>query len=175
MKTKNNVQKAITKTLAVIVSLVLISITVQAQDFWKSVLNNNSFNQIAMAMTGDSGASATKAKTSSANIDAKDLENEVEPALNIENWMLNKNNFFMNVDLEAEVENSLQLDDWMTNENLFDGTAAWFNVETENALQLEDWMINQNTFGVKTIELEVEPETGLQMEAWMTNNKIWKI
>lgn len=41
MKTRNNVQKAIIKTMAVIMSLVLVSITVNAQEFWKTVLKNN--------------------------------------------------------------------------------------------------------------------------------------
>ena len=50
MKTKNNVQKAILKSLAVIISSVLISFTVSAQGFWESILENNTFNEIALAM-----------------------------------------------------------------------------------------------------------------------------
>jgi hypothetical protein len=38
MKTKNNVQKTILRSAAVIVSFVLISFTVSAQDFWKRLL-----------------------------------------------------------------------------------------------------------------------------------------
>ena len=36
-KTKNNVQKTVLRSLAVVVSFVLISFTVTAQDFWKAV------------------------------------------------------------------------------------------------------------------------------------------
>ena len=61
MKTRNNVRKAANKTLAVIISLVLLSFTVQAQDFWKSVLSNNSFNQIAMAMVDNTETNAGEA------------------------------------------------------------------------------------------------------------------
>ena len=48
MKTKNNVQQAILKSLAVVTSLVIISLTVSAQDYWKSLLGN--FNEVELAV-----------------------------------------------------------------------------------------------------------------------------
>ena len=58
MKTKNKIQKTenrkvenpIGKTLAVIFCLVLISITVSANDFWKQILINNTFGKMAILM-----------------------------------------------------------------------------------------------------------------------------
>ena len=143
MKTKNNVQKAITKSLAVIISLVLISITVNAQDFWKTVLENNSFSQIAMAMaepTEASPVSADATTTSDADAYAELFVVEAEESLELENWMTNEANFFTSVAFETAVEGGLELEDWMTNENLFDGNVAYLEVETEASLTLEDWM-----------------------------------
>ncbi len=62
MKTKDNVQKAILKSMAVVFSIILISMTVNAQDFWKSILENVSFNEIALAMT-ESNVEASSATT----------------------------------------------------------------------------------------------------------------
>ena len=148
MKTKNNVQKAITKSLAVIISLVLLSITVQAQEFWESVWSNNSINKIAMAMVNDPENYPTKIKSGKTN----------------NAWYF-----------EEETEQNLQLEDWMVNDNLFYINTNWFNVETEPALQLEDWMMNQDLFNVKALEISNETESPLLMEDWMTNTKIWKI
>lgn len=177
MKTRNNVQKAITKSLAVIISLVLLSITVNAQNFWKRVLENNSFSQIAMAMVDVSETSTAPAGATTANdMDAyaEYFVVESEEALDLENWMTNENNFFETVTIETEIESSLELENWMTNETLFDGTAAYFEVETEEALQTEEWMTNTNYFGVQTVEIEEETENNLEVEAWMTDSNIWE-
>ncbi|MCY1721568.1 hypothetical protein OU798_14525 [Prolixibacteraceae bacterium Z1-6] len=176
MKTKDNVQKAITKSLAVIISLVLISITVNAQDFWKTVLENSSFSQLAMAMTSEATpASADANSTTDASAFAEYLTEETEESLQLENWMTNENNFFETVNIETEIENRLEIESWMTNESLFNGVAAYFEVETEEALELEDWMKNMDYFGVQTIEFELETEEGLEIETWMTDNSVWKI
>ena len=177
MKTRNNVRKAITKSLAVIISLVLLSITVNAQNFWKTVLENNSFSQIAMAMVDvseTSSASANATTISDMDVYAEYFVVESEEALDLENWMTNENNFFETVAIENEVESLLELEGWMTNETLFDGTAAYFEVETEEALEMEEWMKDTNYFGVQTIEIEKATENTLEVEAWMTDNTIWE-
>ncbi|WP_167615445.1 hypothetical protein [Maribellus sediminis] len=172
MKTKNNVQKTITKAFAVIISLVLISITVQAQEFWKSVLKNNSFHQIAMAMVDEASVEMDVAPvTTEATFY---YEEEADEALNVEDWMVNENYFGTGLNYETETENSLELEDWMVNENLFTGLTG-FNVETEAALELEDWMTNTNYFGVRTVEVEMEHEAALQLDTWMTSSKTWRI
>jgi hypothetical protein len=178
MKTRNNVQKAITKSLAVIISLVLISITVNAQDFWRTVLENNSFNQIALAMVDNT-------EVSSVSVDANSFSEmdtyaeftfvETEEALEIENWMTNENNFFASMNIETEVDEALEVEGWMTKESLFDGTSFYLEVETEEALEIENWMTETDYFGVRTIEIETETENSLELEAWMTDNKVWKM
>ncbi|MDX8338673.1 hypothetical protein SLH46_05735 [Draconibacterium sp. IB214405] len=178
MKTRNNVQKAITKSLAVIISLVLISITVNAQDFWRTVLENNSFSQIAMVMTDNSEAS-TASTDATATTDmsayAKYAEVETEEALDVENWMLTENTFYSTVSVATETESALEVENWMTNESFFDGMASYFKVETEEALEVEDWMQNTDYFGVPSVNIEEETETGLELEAWMTDEKTWNI
>ncbi len=176
MKTTNNVQKAIKKTLAVIISLVLLSITVNAQNFWRAVLENSSFNQIAMAMVDaeESNRASDKAYTTNyMDAYAGYFKVETEEAMELENWMVNENNFFYSVAVEVEADNSLELENWMTNETLFDGTAAFFEVEADATLELEDWMKSMDYFGVQKDAVEECPDEVLELEAWMTNNKIW--
>ncbi len=76
------------------------------------------------------------------------LENITELKLEVEDWMLNENNWnnfdnttFVVADFSEEY---LALEDWMLNEN------NWINKryqypdnETEQNLMLEDWMINE--------------------------------
>ena len=174
MKTKNNVQKAITKSMAVIISLVLISITVNAQDFWRTVMENNSLSQIAMAMTDNAEASSSSAYASAADLSAY-ANVEAEETLEVESWMLAENNFFTTVNIATEVEDALEVENWMTNENLFDGMASYFKVDTEETLQVEDWMQDSNYFGVISVDVEEETEADLEVEAWMTNPKNWNI
>ncbi|WP_321367968.1 hypothetical protein [uncultured Draconibacterium sp.] len=177
MKTTNNVQKAITKSLAVIISLVLISITVNAQDFWRTVMENNSFSQIAMAMTDNNEASSASVDATTTDLSAYAAYATVdaEEALEVENWMIAENNFFTTVNVETEIEEALEVENWMTNESLFDGMASYFKVETEEALEVEDWMQNTDYFGVMSVDVEEETEGGLEVEAWMTNSEIWNI
>lgn len=52
---KDNVRKTALHTAAIIVSLALLSLTVSAQDFWKTLLLNSSINEIAMALSDGSG------------------------------------------------------------------------------------------------------------------------
>ncbi|WP_303920256.1 hypothetical protein [Draconibacterium sediminis] len=178
MKTRNNVQKAITKSLAVIISLVLISITVNAQDFWRTVMENNSFSQIAMAMTDNteaSSASADASSTTDMSAYARYAAVDAEEELDVENWMLAENNFFTTVDVAIEAEEALEVENWMTNESYFDGMASYFKVDTEETLEVEPWMQNTEYFGVISVEVEEETEAALEVEPWMTDAKNWNI
>ena len=76
MKTKNNVQKAILKSMAMGISLVLITLTVNAQDFWKSILENASINEIALAMVETSNEIETTEPTENFNFILLETENE---------------------------------------------------------------------------------------------------
>lgn len=144
MKTKNNVQKTVLRTGAVVASFVLISFTVAAQDFWKTLLTNSSFNQIALAMVESSKKSHAKASDTEANKATYIYENEYDAKLAVEDWMTN-NAYFKPIVFQ-KIEN-----------------------ETENELQVEDWMTNENLFATAH-----ETETPLKLEKWMTSNKVWK-
>ena len=121
MKTKNNVQKAILRSGAVIVSFVLISFTVSAQEFWKRLITHSSFNEIAIAMietNNDKTDVPAKEKTESTFqfYTVREFDDE----LNLEGWMLK--DFYLEMPrFEAfnETDNALELEDWMINENLF--------------------------------------------------------
>ena len=91
MKTKNNVQKIILRSLAIVVSFFLISFTVSAQDFWKKLLENSSFNQIACAMieTSDDDSSEIPASTNNSFYYEKAFDSKLE----LENWMTSENYF----------------------------------------------------------------------------------
>ena len=64
MRTTNNVQKTenkpikktISKTFAIVISLVLISFTVSAQGFWKHLLVNNTYGKMAELMVEQKNA-----------------------------------------------------------------------------------------------------------------------
>jgi hypothetical protein len=135
MKTKNNVQKTVLRSAAVVASFVLISFTVAAQDFWKTVLTNSSFNQIALAMVETSKKPEAPASTSNTNHSNYIYANDYDSKLNIENWMTSNENFRPASSLKVENENDLQVEDWMFNENLF-----VVEDETESPLKLENWM-----------------------------------
>ena len=139
MKTKNNVQKTVLRTGAVIVSFVLISFTVAAQDFWKTLLTNSSFNQIALAMVETSKKSDVKAtETKAANANYI-YENEYDANLYVEDWM-KKDAYFKPVVFQ-EAETNLQVEDWMKNEKLFTTI-----IETERPLALENWMTSSKVW-----------------------------
>ena len=161
MKTKNNVQKAVTKTFAVVISLVLISITVNAQDFWRSVLRNSSFSTIASAMVdhypnvnnNEADVIVTRSFTG--------FESETENPLELESWMTDESNFSKSFNFETETESPLQLENWMTNENTFNTKNFSEEVEKEEPLVLEDWML------VNFFDNLVEKEEPLELESWM--------
>ena len=151
MKTKNNVQKAITKSFAVIISLVLLSFTVNAQDFWKTVLKNNSFTQIAMVMTSEHSVPShykVSAPASTASF-GEMFGTEDEPELALENWMIN--------------------------ETLFSGVTGMLQPEAEPALELESWMMHEESFGIRTMVIMEEKEAALKLENWMVDSKVWNI
>jgi len=141
MKTKNNVQKTVTRSAAVIVSFVLISFTVTAQDFWKAVLTNSSFNQIALAMVETSKKTNVPEKTTGANASDYFYESENDADLVVEDWMTENDYFKPAAFIKAEKENDLRVEEWMLNENLFSVEA-----ETEANLKVENWMINSEVW-----------------------------
>ncbi len=180
MKTKNNVQKTILKSLAIVVSLVLISLTVNAQAFWRSVIENNSLNEIAMVMVN------TKAETFSSNSATgtgmlATIAEETETPLELENWMTNAT-FFGNEMLEIKLESEvpMEMEQWITNDSHFHMNNLVLEEETESPLTLENWMVDDNFGANETnatllqVNIEPEKEAPLEMEAWMLGNSNWK-
>jgi hypothetical protein len=141
MKTKNNVQKTVTRSAAVIVSFVLIGFTVAAQDFWKTVLANSSFNQIALAMVETSKKTNVPEKTSGTNAVNYYYEIENDHELVVEEWMTTNHYFKPLAFIQAEKENKLHVEEWMFNKNLFSAAA-----EKEATLKVETWMINSEVW-----------------------------
>ena len=142
MKTKNNVQKTILRSLAVVVSFVLISFTVSAQDFWKKLLTNSSFNEIAIAMaeTSKNPAESDYTKTTTAFI----FNEETDKTLSMESWMTNENYFRTSYNLlRGYPENKNEIENWMLNENLFEVKG-----EVEDQLKLEDWMTSDKVWKI---------------------------
>lgn len=82
---------------------------------------------------------------------ASGYEKMEEPALKMENWMINNNYWddtsYSNVDMTVDYEGSLDLENWMTDENSWETNNV--NVvnnatETENELNVEPWMVSKN-------------------------------
>ncbi len=140
MKTKNNVQKTVLNTSAVIISLVLLSLTVTAQDFWKMVITNSSFNEIALAMAD----TREKPKSQPVNIETwiEKLSPVEEQELAVEDWMKESSNFESGkILIQPETDSKLKVEDWMKDENHF-GTGS----EIEMPLITEPWMYNERTW-----------------------------
>lgn len=158
----NKFQKAITKSLAVVTGLVFVGISVNAQDFWKSLPANNSFNEIV-----DNNVGASSAITNT-NAFSAYLKIENEEALKLEDWMRDETFFDANLlYLKTVAEKAMELEKWMTSESYFGNSDLWVIEETKNELKLEDWMLNKNLFNTEEVE---QP---LELDEWMINEKLW--
>jgi hypothetical protein len=182
MKTKNNVQKAASKTLAVVVSLVLISFTVNAQEFWKSILENNSFNTIAMAMVERNTTASAKTTNEATTAAAAYMEEETEEEMELEEWMTSESFFSNATATTTETESPLELQDWMTDENFGYAnepveTAAKEKVSATsvNSSKENDAIIiwNNNKYGNRATIIVNDHDDALELEPWMVDHKIW--
>jgi hypothetical protein len=143
MKTKTNFRKAALRSAAVIVSFVLVSFTVSAQEFWKKLLTNSSFNEIAIAMVETKNEDAT-AGSGSEYANWYYFDKAFDPALELENWMLSSEYFGTAVlHIETGMEAPLAVEDWMLNSNLFLGYQT-----AEAPLELESWMTSSEFWGI---------------------------
>lgn len=83
-------------------------------------------------------------------INTSNYENIVEPALELEDWMVNENY-------------------WNTAEN-----AIYLIGIADKNLTLESWMTDVKTWITDSIAyLKTETETELFLESWMTNESVW--
>lgn len=141
MKTKNNVQKAVLRSAAVIVSFVLISFTVSAQEFWKKLLTHSSFNEIAIALMETENKAELPAETGSESTFRFNLVQENDNQLSLEEWMTKDFYFGMPLQLNNETENELELENWMFNERVFSPETTG-----ESPMELEAWMTSDEVW-----------------------------
>jgi len=206
MKTTNNAQKTengqvktmVLRGVAVIFSLVLISWTVSAQDFWKELLTNNTYGKMAILMIEQtnetkSADAAIDAIHANHSTEALTLVNETESNLEIEDWMTDETYFASRINANViEAEDALEIESWMTNDAYFSNSTA-SSVDTEPALDIENWMVQDTFFNSDEVladrefEMEIEawmmndtyfeslasPEESLELEAWMTDTNVW--
>ena len=187
MKTKNNVQKTISKMFAVIVSLVLISFTVSAQGFWEILLENATVNEIVLAMTegqseksGGSDAGAVSVSAAFADL----LAEEADESLELEEWMTTSAGYtgIAAFALETADESELALEEWMTGDAFLVPAAFYLEDANEEPLEMEDWMEDvelfkgesrKNVAGTSRMLVQAEDPV-LKLENWMLDNSVWK-
>lgn len=151
MKTKIESQESkkvqhVTLAMAFIsVSLLIMSVTANAQETMKSYYASNEADYTAFLMNEARPGSVKETSFNATASFAALLEIESENALEIEEWMMNENNFGTFISLEAETDEPLELEEWMTDEDRF---YAMFQIveEAEDELKVENWMLNSNLF-----------------------------
>ena len=172
-----NVQKTVKKSLAIIASIVLISFTVNAQDFWRSILENETLNEIAGTMVDGRSSFKSGVHGSATNVNGYKVHmlNEKEESLKLEDWMKDEHRFET-----LKVNSNTDL-----NTKNYAKTASYFTTpEPEQKLELEPWMMDENNFntGEKIVNadetnnfiLQDEKDKKLELEDWMVNNDYWK-
>lgn len=105
---------------------------------------------------------------------ASSHENNFEPALHIENWMIDESTWSLSpseeISIQTEQDAELKIEDWMTDTYFWDAVAVFEEV-TELPLQLEEWMTNSKNWDNQSFLSE--KETALAIEDWMVNSYCW--
>jgi len=164
MKTKNNVQQASKKSVVFILSLVVLSLTLNAQNYRSSILEEN-----VLAMANNHSETSTVSGKMAMNMAYISVESEEE--LDLEDWMTDETRFdAFSASLITETEDALEIEEWMLDETTFNHSnyQLLIETETEEEMDLEAWMFNESIF-----ESKVEAENELELEAWMTSDGIW--
>lgn len=189
MKTKNNtretvndqVRRMVLRGSAIIFSLALITLTVNAQDLWKQFSKTGAYEKMALLMA-DQSSETEKTDAVFEAIDAEisiklnhssaafSFETEQEDEMQLESWMIDESNFNATVDFNTiETEEALNVEDWMINNPNFSNEFAKESVELEKPLQIEAWMTMQDYFSPKESLTSEEP--AVKIESWMLDNK----
>ena len=164
---RNNVQKTALNVAAIIISLVILSVNVDAQGMWQSFMEMKNAEESEIALANDTRnlSFVNEIGITEANSFASYEEQETEEALDLKDWMTNTSFFTVNT---VETENALELEDWMVNEKYFRESAFQFEIETESALELEGWMVNDNYF-----QATENGDKPLALESWMVAENYW--
>lgn len=139
MKTKNNTQKTALKSLAVIAGFIMLSLTLSAQDLWKSIIENETATEIALAII-EKDSKLQPASTQSEELtDLNSLETlfktESEKTMELEEWMTSE--YFFKVE-----ENS-------TKRKISSTSTFVYEVSKDSKLEFEDWMFNLKYWRVR--------------------------
>jgi len=163
----NRVLSVLLRTAAVLVSVVLLSFTVSAQDLLKELLSYNSFGKMALILVDENNAEEATENAGTANFEAFLVEEETEAPLNVESWMTNSNYFnSASVFTRVDAEESLEIESWMVDADFYTNRYA---PETEAGLELEAWMTDSSYFNSTRVFAQVDAEESLEVENWMTD------
>ncbi len=119
-----------------------------------SVLVMSFFNWIAL-----NAQTASKANNINSQL-AIALEEETEPAIQLQDWMMDFENGYLTISEESE----LDVEPWMLSFNL-----EHMAVSGESEIPFEPWMIN---FEKRCLAVEEEPD--FPVESWMVSTCTWE-
>lgn len=190
MKTKNNIQKTVKSQMrklvlrgsAVIISLVLISWSVNAQDFWKHFFAENDSSYIAHLLNEqstefekvDAVAEAIHTEIQMSKSNSSEylvMDAEIDKELEVEGWMTSKALFTTDFQMKEESDKALKLEDWMINSISTANVMNSIQTETDQSLQVENWMTNEVNFSSSNVSSENDVE--LNLESWMVEDSIF--
>ena len=101
-------------------------------------------------------------------------ENNFEPALHIENWMIDESTWNLSpseeITIQAEHDAELKVEQWMTDAYVWN-SATVLEEATELPLQVEAWMTETTNWD--NLKVSTEKETALVVENWMISNYNW--
>ncbi len=101
-------------------------------------------------------------------------ENNFEPSLQIENWMIDESTWNLapseEIAIQTEQDAELKVEDWMTDTYVWDAATVLEEV-TELPLQVEDWMTETKIWDY--LQTSTETETALVVENWMISDYNW--
>jgi hypothetical protein len=166
MKTKNNIREKVDDQVrrifmhssTILLSVLLISLTVNAQDFWEQFSSNSTAGKTALLKAEN----YSETETSSVTLKAGKFDATAELNISVETFVC-----------ETEHEKAIIIEPWMTAESYFSSVAFFTEVETEKALKVEDWMLNNYNFIHLSVSESVEFEKPLEIEDWMTDQHFW--
>lgn len=169
MKTKNNSRETVDDQIkrriifgsAVIFSLVLINLPVDARIFRKHFSNRGTNVKLEWLAANQSSETA---KTTAAF--------ERNAAVISEPFRTAAETFVC----EPEQDKEIRLEAWMTDESNFNSAVDFDTAETDKALSVEDWMISNPIFSNLLVDDEsVESDKPLKIESWMLADKNFSI
>ncbi len=72
-------------------------------------------------------------------------------------------------------EPAMQLENWMIDDSVWNTESSYkFETENEETLKLENWMISDaNWENTRDVKVNTEKDNDLKLESWMTNPVVW--